>query len=988
MSAGAPRVFSIPPGVPFALTLAGKILSECEADPLRLTAYTILLPTRRAVRSLREAFLRHSGGKTLLLPRMMPIGDIDEEALAFAAESSAISASTLEIPPAIPELRRRLLLAQLIRKIDARPAEQAILLAAELGRLLDQVETERIGFEPLANLVPERYARHWQITLEFLRIVTEHWPKILEAAGAIDPATRRNRLLDAQAALWCRRPPADPVIAAGSTGSIPATADLLRTVASLPTGRVVLPGLDRHLDVDAWEMLEPSHPQYGLKRLLGHFGIERRDVPDWSPSSVSVAGQARATLLAEAMRPAGSTEKWRQLSGTLSADALHGLRLIECPTPREESGVVALLMREALEAPGRTAALVTPDRALARRVAAELERWGIEVDDSAGTPLDATPPGSFLRLLAQAAAEDLAPLALVALLKHPLAAGGMEPARFRRRARRLEIALLRGPRPASGIEGLRGALSTVDDIDQRRKVSKLIDVLEAALGPFLKMLRKPTIDLSIALTTHMEAAEALAASEAETGVARLWAGDAGEAAAKFVTELTQSGAQFPPVESASYPAFFGTLLGGQVVRQHYGRHPRLSIWGPLEARLQQADLFILSGLNESTWPPLPPVDPWMSRPMRSSFGLPETERRIGLSAHDFAQAASAPEIVLTRALKVEGAPTVPARWLLRLENLLRAAGFSLDRSAAVQLLAWHAALDRPHGPPKPVSRPAPCPPWEARPRELSVTEIEMWMRDPYSIYARHILGLRAFDPLDADPGAAERGTFIHRALDRFLKKCPGDLPGNALDILLTLGAEAFGEALERPGVRAFWWPRFKRIAAWFIETERARRPATAAIYSETKGSLIIEAPRGPFRLTARADRIDRQVDGRLAIVDYKTGTLPNAGEVEAGLSPQLPLEAAMASDGAFHDVPAREVHSLAFWRLSGGEPAGEIKALKGDARDLAREALIGLERLIAAFDNEATRYEARPRADQAPRYSDYVHLARIKEWSATGKDDE
>ena len=370
MSATRAHVFTIPPGLPFVDALAAALLAECRDDPLLLTRYTLLVPTRRAARSLREAFLRQSGGKALLLPRMTPIGDIDEDALAFSAAEFALVAARLDIPPAISELRRRLLLAELIRKADGRPPEQAVRLAAELGQLIDQAETERVGFDRLATLVPDRYAAHWQITLDFLRIVTEHWPKLLEAEGAIDPAARRNRLLDAQAALWRANPPLDPVIAAGSTGSIPATAALLAVTARLPSGRVVLPGLDRHTDSAAWAALEPSHPQFGLKRLLEHIGIEPREVEDWPCEGIEAAPPARALLLAQALLPAAMTDAWRQMAPP-PREALDGLNRIDCPTPREEAGVIALLMRAALETPGRTAALVTPDRALGRRVAVE-----------------------------------------------------------------------------------------------------------------------------------------------------------------------------------------------------------------------------------------------------------------------------------------------------------------------------------------------------------------------------------------------------------------------------------------------------------------------------------------------------------------------------------------------------------------------------------------------------------------------------------------
>ncbi|HXM85650.1 MAG TPA: double-strand break repair protein AddB, partial [Stellaceae bacterium] len=488
------------------------------------------------------------------------------------------------------------------------------------------------------------------------------------------------------------------------------------------------------------------------------------------------------------------------------------------------------------------------------------------------------------------------------------------------------------------------------------------------------------------VAAHTAAAEALAASDEGPGPANLWRADAGEAAALHVSGLLEAARGFPPLEGSDYPALFEALLSGAVVRPAYGRHPRLFIWGLLEARLQQADLLVLGGLNEGVWPPRSDSDPWLSRPMRREFGLPPPERRIGAAAHDFAQCLGAREVVLTRAARVEGTPTVPSRWLLRLETVLRALKLEEklwgDSAKDGAPLAWQRGLDDP-GKHRPVTAPTPAPPLEARPRRLSVTAVETWIRDPYAIYARHILRLRAFDPIDQDPGAAERGLFIHAALDRFLKEYPGELPDDAEAALLRIGREEFGRNLERVSVREFWWPRFERVASWLTGFERERRPDIAQSFSEIEGTLVLPAKAGPFTLSGKADRIDRLTDGSLAILDYKTGVLPPTSEIKSGYAPQLSLEAAIAQAGGFPGVGASVVSELLYWRLSGGEPAGEEKPAAGNAADvtaLAAKALRGLESLIARFDDPGTPYLSQPQPERAPRYSDYVHLARVKEW--------
>ena len=968
---------TIPPGVPFLDALAAGLYAR-SSDPLDLAAMTILLPTRRGARALSDAFLRVSNGKALLLPRMVPLGDVDAAELDLGAAADLGLAESLDLPPAIAEPRRLLLLTRLIlaAREDLVP-HHAARLAKELARLLDQIHTEGLAFSDLPALVPEDLARHWQLTLDFLSILSERWPEVLKDEGALDPADRRSRLIRLQAEAWAKAPPPDPIIVAGSTGSIPATADLMKVVASLPKGEVVLPGLDLACDDRTWEAIgeEPVHPQHTMHRLLARLAVDRKDVTLWSAGEVP----PRAKLLQRALTPAATSDDWRDLP-EVDEHAVAGLSRLDLPTAEAESRAIALSLREALETPGARAMLVTPDRMLGRRVAAEMARWNIEVDDSSGQPLAGSAVGTFMRLILTAIESDLAPVDLLALLKHPIASGGLSTPVFRDLARRLEHAILRGPRPAPGIAGLKSALANAgikDDLE-RKTLTAFVEDLGTRLSPLIQGIEGLEATLTTHLAHHIEAAEALARDDASSGAERLWRGEAGEMLGTALAEISEAAGTFALARGSDYPQLYDALTEGLVVRPQRGQHPRLSILGPLEARLQTAEVVVLGGLNEGTWPPEPQADPWLSRPMRARFGLPAPERRIGLSAHDFVELAAAKQVVLTRAERVDGTPTVASRWLLRLDVVLGEEGAQrLKRESAVRR-AWVEALDAPSGPPRPIAPPAPRPPVEARPTRMSVTEIERWMRDPYAIYARHVLGLKALDPIDADPGAAERGQFIHAALDAFVRDFPDGLPHDARARLIQIGRTAFGAALDRPGVRAFWWPRFERIVDWFIETETARRPALAASVTEAKGRLRL----GDFTLTGFADRIDRLESGGLVILDYKTGVLPKEEHVALGLSPQLPLEALIAEAGGFENVEAGKVEALEYWRLSGADPAGEIKSLAdGDPRALIEAARAGLLALIAKFADPATPYLSRPDPVSGPRYSDYDHLARVKEWS-------
>jgi ATP-dependent helicase/nuclease subunit B len=981
-----PKLYTIAPERPFLAVLAEGLLAMGGSDPLALSRVTVLLPTRRAVRALRDAFLRTAPdgkepGTPLLLPRMRPIGDLDSDELSVV--EGIADGDGLSVPPAIPELRRRLLLTQLVLKWGRqggrdplRPGEAAA-LAMSLARLLDTVAAEGASFARLCELAPPDLAEHWEVVRKFLEILPYAWPGMLAAEGALDPADRRNRLLARQAAIWRHTPPRDPVVAAGLTGGIPTLTELIRVVASLDNGAVILHGLDRRCDAAEWAAIErdEAHPQYLLASLLRALDMAPPDIRDWpEPASDQVRHDSisarRLRLVGEAMRPAATTDAWRDLP-QFSADALAGLSRYDCAGAHEEALTVALLLRRKLETPGATAALVTPDRELARRVAAELARWGIAIDDSAGLPLNRTPPGVFLRLMLDLAASSLAPVPLLAALKHPLAAGGLAPVAFRDLTRRLEQAI-RGPRPAPGFAGLRAAL-TGNDAERLRP---FVGRLEACLGALPGLLAADVVPLAQLATAHLEAAERLAATDEEPGGHRLWREAAGETAARFYNELIDAAGDFPPLPGRHYPALFEALAAGAVVRPLYGRHPRLAIWGLVEARLQQADLVVLGGLNEGGWPGPAAHDPWMSRQMRREFGIAVPERAIGIAAHDFAQAIAAPEAVLTRAARSEGVPTVPSRWLLRLDTVLRAVG--LDAALRPDPTIEHAVYELDAAAYRQLPPAEPRPPLAARPRQLSVTQIETWLQDPYAIYARHILQLRALQELDADPGRADLGICVHEALAEFVRRFPRDLPADPAAELLAIGRRHFGAVLSRPGAWAFWWPRFERIVQWLVAEEAAHRAATIESFGELKGSLtLVGLPGGSFELTAMADRIDRLATGEFLLIDYKTGAIPLKRTIRAGFAPQLPLEGAILRDGSFGEVSGTP-SALEYWKLGGRMPAGQRCAIDdGDPAGMVDRALAKLRALVERFDDPATPYLAVPVAARRPRFSDYEHLERV-----------
>jgi ATP-dependent helicase/nuclease subunit B len=956
---------------------------------LQVARGLILLPTRRAARSLAEAFLRASGGRPLLLPRITALGALDEAPLTLAG--------ALELPPAVEPAQRLASLSRLILAMGGadgapRTADRAWSLAAELAALMDEAERAEIDLSArLPEAADPAYAAHWARTLEFLHIVTRAWPEWLTEQRLMNPAARQVALLKAQTAAWEREAPVDRVLVAGTTGGIPAVAHLLGVVARLPTGAVLLPGLDTDMTAEAWAELDAAHPQAGLARLLHGLGATRGDVRPWPATAAEKVPAARSATLARALLPAGALDQWRNPGPT----AIDGISLLSTADQQEEAAAIAMVLRAALEVQDARAALVTPDRNLAGRVAAELLRYGVVADDSAGERLLDTPPAVFLRLLVHAVAEELAPVPLLALLKHPLAAAGLSPSACRAAARVLELACLRGPRPSPGLAGLRRAI----DRGRRGHPASVafLGRLERCLEPALRIAASVEVAPAAAIAALIEAAERLAATDELLGPARLWAGEEGEALATRLAEVQAALPQLPDQRRDVLPGLLDAVLEDAVVRSRRalrGRdgteHPRVSIWGLLEARLQTADVIVLGGLVEGVWPPASDPGPWLSRPMRSAVGLASPEEIVGQAAHDFvACACAAPAVVLSCPRRLDGAPVVPARWLTRLETMLAGQGTALPRHPAA---SWVRALDQPAEGPRPVRPPRPCPPVALRPRKLSVTEIETWLRDPYAIHARHVLGLVALKPLEEATDAADYGILVHAGMRHFFAEHGIRWPADAQSQLRRAIARALAEAGLREAMVAWWAPRLERIADWVarIEAERRSVRPPVAIAAEVGGAYELGRPGGVFRLTGRADRIERWGNGGLAILDYKTGMPPSQKEVDAGLAPQLLLEAAMAEAGAFGPTLTGAVEELTYWHLTGGFHAGESRPLfKADAGAIAAataEAREALCQLIDTYDAPDRCYLSQPQPGFAPRFSDYAQLARVAEWAAAGDE--
>jgi ATP-dependent helicase/nuclease subunit B len=980
-----PRYFSIVSGRPFLSDLAAGLITAFGDD---LPNAEIYLPTRRAARALADAILdarASAGARAALLPRMRAIGDIDEDELAgFTGDAE----DELALDPAISGTARLIALARLVAAKERTFAGQenwpaALAAARELGKLLDSLYAEEVDPARLDDIDVGDRAEHWRKSAEFLQIVTKAWPAFLAEQGLSDPAWRRAQLINAKAKRIMAEPPAHPVLIAGTTASAPAVARLVAAIAAAPRGAAILPGLDHGLDPAGFDAIEDAHPQFGLKRLLEGIGRAPSDIALWPGSQRS---SPRAGLLRLALRPANATSEWRKLIDEATgadprlAAAREGLTLIEAETEDAEASIIAMIFRETLETEGATAMLVTPDRNLARRVALKMRRWDVSVDDSGGVPFPNSPCGVFLRLVAGFLTDPGDPVGVLALLSHPLARLGLDEAQRRRGVEALDRAL-RGPRRGDAIAAI--ALSERRTLRPNEALLSVAAVLNIAAEGFNSSAMD---EFAAMMRAHLRAAEIIAGGKG------LWSGDDGALGAELFADLLAEERTLNALSGARYGDVFDELISGAVVRRRSDAHPRLSILGPLEARLMSAHHVILGGLNEGVWPQIAPADPFLSRTMRENIGLPAPERRIGLAAHDFAQGAAAAHVTLTRAKRAGGDPAKPSRWIVRLRNILDGAGALADADKSEEQGARAAALDA-AGPAQPAEPPRPRGGPDRRPATLPVTDIERWIRDPYAVYAKRILRLRALEQPGASAGPREVGSLLHRLFERAAREPSAP----SIEMLRAI----LDEEAPRHGIsgadRAFWETAFEEAITWFAAFDAGRREKGKA-YVEKKGEWTLPDVDPPFTLTARADRIEVLEAGGAAIFDYKTSALPTEKQEKTNFSAQLPLTGAILSAAGFDGIPAMETREYRYLKLIGrsGDDEKDAFGHEGDdARTAIKEAEAGLRGWIALFDKPDAVWRSKPRAQFIKKSSrgdgdleaDYDQLARRREWMASDDAD-
>ena len=995
-AARIPKVYSIAAHRGFADALVAGLVPRYNQPDVGLARLTLLLPSQRAQRVLAEAFIRHAGAtgqEGLLMPRLAVVGDLElDEALGALLDPLG----AVDIPPAVDPMRRWLHLADLIAEEMGRSAPEGagrLRLARQMGQTMDRLLIEEVAPEELVGAevlgLLGDLSGHWQRSLRTFIGVQDKWLAKLRQWGMVDAAQRRNLLFDHATRRWRTDPPATPLIAAGVTSAAPALARMLRAVADLPQGSVVLPDLDLAMPPEVWDELgaagRPSregelpfgrgdavtHPQYHLKLLLNRMGVARAEVRQWHRRGEGAAPPERTHAISALFLPPVASRAWVDLPA--SSRRLGGVRTLETPNPDAEAQAISLLVREALEEPEKRVAIVTPDRGIARRIVQHLRRWDIAVDDSAGQPLARTPAGRLVLLLARVAADEAAPVPLLALLQHPLVNGGMDRGAWLAVSREFELAL-RGPRPAAGL----GPLRRIVEQRAERTGDTTLVAWWSGVEELLRSLFECACDSDAPLADQVDCLARVAEEMCGIGI---WAREDGRALSCFVEDVREHARA---ANSAIAPRDLANVLRDTMeciaVRPPYSGHTRVAIYGLIEARMTRADLVICAGLNEGVWPAAAASDALLAPGVLRALGVPGTDYRIGLAAHDLAGALGAREAVLSRSRRDAAGPAIPSRFLLRVKALLG------ERASAIEdtrtpLLA--ESIDAGPGTPTLYPRPAPRPSAAQRDVPIAVTALDRLRGDPYQFYASSIMGLRPLDKLDAEPSPAWQGELAHKMLERWHEA----RQRNPAASLAPIAAATLEEMNAHPVLRGLWRPRLMSALEW-VEQAIANEPERTPVAWERSGAMQYM----DVRVHGRADRIDRYRDGTLAVVDYKTGRPPSGAMVEQGFALQLGLIGLIARAGGFEEVAGEPV-CFEYWSLakSTKSPTGfgyvETPLLVGrkktgiDPGDFLPLTERYLREAIEDWIKGDAPFTARLNPDY-PGYADYDQLMRLDEWQA------
>lgn len=974
----ASKAYYISPNIPFLETLSRYLLELSKDDPLSLGSYCVLLPTQRSLRTLKY-LLGTTSKKSLFLPNLYTLNDLvprPEDFLAAVCKTlSHQDLDALNLPQPLSPLRARLLCAEALKRAPSlfdtplRPT-QIFELSESLLKVLEEILTHPIPIELWKKYIPSTHATHWEKIEHFLKTLSYLWPEILKAENASDPGVFAQRRLEILGKILNQKPLKSPLIIAGIRGLSPNFIPLLKAVSHSAKSIFLFDSLHPDFLQNIPKKMTPHHPLHEQISLLRDLQVPLDTLRPLPFSERSPATCPRTRLLF--VNHALSFESLGETSSHDFEKCCDGVSFFEATSPQEEARLIALKMRHILETPNKTAALVTPDRTLAKFVKAELLRWGIRIDDSGGIPLSDLSCGLYFLMSLRTILSNYTPLSLIALLKHPLTRMGRNPNSLESTLKTLELYALRGLKMSPGLQSLEERLRHAriqaspqlkEDLDQ---ALLLLSDLKKTCEPLERTLKKGATP-ALLLKCHEDIL--LNLSLTEQGIPLLWGENSEKEAFSLFEKICEETYNLPPLQHSFYLPFLEDLFKNTLFQPKGDVHPRLTILGLFESRLLTKDCLILGSLNEGTWPDLPTANPWLNRHLMDALNLPDPMVRIGVAIQDFIHGFLSSEVLLTRSKRDFQGIKRPSRILIYLKAFLESKGLSLPSPSEAELLRH---LETPP-PIKSSSPPKPTPPINARPHIFSVSDIETWIKDPYGFYARKILNIRPLHSFEETPTSADFGSLVHKLLE----KAMGTSPPSILTMGTAFETTAFFKALSE-GEKYFWKAHLLDLLERFL-IEHAQRHSLKTLHEVdvTFELCMGDIAEHPFILNGRIDRLEVESD-HLHIIDYKTGNLPSFENIENGTTPQLPLLGMMLKYGENNPSLTHEI-LLSYW------PLKKQKRIKNDPLVsiknpdfLIKITLERFKKLLHLFyaQNSPASYEA-----LAYGLSSYTHLSRIKEWA-------
>lgn len=939
-------IYSIPFSAPFLETIADYLLSR--QSTFSLSQWTIFLPTHRAGQALSDILFRKEKEKTFVLPRILSLGDLDPEEIVLSSQEGT---EKLSFPrPIISAYRRKLLLASLISKFQYTDHpisfDQALIWAESLLSFIDEMQTEGIDLKTLKDVsfTSGGHAEHLEKIQKFLTLLGENWDKILEDEYCIESIVWQRQLMKAQADFLEKQQKDAPLMIAGSMGTIDSTSHLIKVIAHLNNGVVILSGFQQDLST---EILSPHHPQFLLRRLLDKIEVSPLEVQKLDLNK-------KSSLFLEHIFDDQCKAEERV------ASCLENIQYVEASDEGEEARLVAIAIRKSLEEGKRKIVCISPNQKLLRRISTELRFWSLSVFREK-KPLIEEKTGSFLHLISLWFSEPFPAVSVASTFKHVFVSKKKETWLL---FEKYVLGRWGGTLSFDALDYFSGRRTGEIDVQKEEEVKVFYQELkgffqsfphERSLGFYLDKMEKI---LQWLLESDKKIEEIFLSEDPQTAseFQQLWA------------DLRKSSSLMMEHPKQVSDIFFNLLSRHQAGNIRAENNDIILFMSPAEARFIEADFTILVGLNEGTWPAEVRVDPFFSSSMRHHIGLPSVENKIGQSAHDFLSfLCREGPILVTRSLKTGGSPSVPSRFLSHLTLFLNK--HSVQFSSGENLKGWMKSLTEvPRL--KNLLPPAPIPPVSHRPKKLSITDIGVLLKDPYSIYAKHILKLVPLNGFASKDKARLFGLFAHHFLHRWHSH-PEDFMRDAWVEKAKFLFECYMGPIDQARL---WWEKFLLLFDWVKGKKKLKNSLT-----EVKGEMILAQDASLFTIFGRADRIDWN-ENEAILIDYKTGAPPSLSDIKKGKAHQLALEALILLKNGFNGVPSQvALKELQYWGLL----SGEIVSIKEeDLPAVVSQTRENLENLIESFQREDMPYLSYPKG--VVKGGPYDHLSRVQEWSTIG----